>query len=132
MTARCHQGRSPCGGRDGARFIVRRILRLLWSVGASSRSIPRAGAPTVQAGPPPPWFFLALFPIAAVSAALVIRSVAAGIARIRGARPPELGPVEAPALPAPQLAAMQAEMDEMRAELERLKAAESFYAQLQA
>ena len=86
----------------------------------------------MQAGPPPPWFFLALFPILAGSAALVIRTVAGGVARIRAARAPVLPPGDAPSLPPAQLAAMQAEMDEMRAELERLKAAESFYAQLQA
>jgi hypothetical protein len=76
------------------------------------------------------FFFLALFPVAAISAAIVIRSIGGTIARLREGRRP--APELAPPLPAPELAQMRAEIDELRGELERLKAAESFYAQLQA
>ncbi|MFL5382429.1 MAG: bZIP transcription factor [Longimicrobiaceae bacterium] len=79
-------------------------------------------------GPPPPWFFLALFPVAAVSAAIVFASIGATISRLRRGR-------VAAQLPAPvpneQVARLQAEVDELRTQVERLTAAESFYAQLQ-
>jgi hypothetical protein len=82
--------------------------------------------------PPPPWFFLALFPVLAASAGIVIRSIGATIIRVRGPRQPvQLAP-PAPALPDPQVARLQAELDELRTQVERLTAAESFYAQLQA
>ena len=78
--------------------------------------------------PPPPWFFLALFPVLAASAAIVIVSIGATINRLRGLR----RPVElAPPMPDPQVARLQAEVDELRVQVERLTAAESFYAQLQ-
>ncbi len=77
-------------------------------------------------GPPPPWFFLALFPVLAASAGIVIRSVSGGVARIRAARqPPQLAPA-----PDPRVPQMQAELDELRTQVERLTAAQSFYAQL--
>jgi hypothetical protein len=78
-------------------------------------------------GPPPPWFFLALFPVLAASTAIVIRSVSKGVARIRAARQP----AQLPPAPDPQVAQMQAELDELRTQVERLTAAQSFYAQLQ-
>jgi hypothetical protein len=78
-------------------------------------------------GPPPPWFFLALFPVLAASAGIVIRSVSSGVARIRAARQP----AQLPPAPDPQVAQMQAELDELRTQVERLTAAQSFYAQLQ-
>jgi len=78
-------------------------------------------------GPPPPWFFLAFFPIAASSAALVIYSVSLGVARIRGTRPA----AQLAAAPDPRVALMQVELDDLRTQVERLTAAQSFYAQLQ-
>lgn len=80
-------------------------------------------------GPPPPWFFLALFPVAAVSAAIVFASIGVTISRLRRGR------VAAQQLPAAaateaQVARMQAEIDDLRTQVERLSAAESFYAQL--
>ena len=78
--------------------------------------------------PPPPWFFLALFPVLAASAGIVIISIGATISRLRGQR----RPVElAPAVPDPTVARLQAEVDELRVQVERLTATESFYAQLQ-
>lgn len=83
--------------------------------------------------PPPPWFFLALFPMLAVSAGIVIRSIGTAIARVRhGRAPAALVPPPAAALPDPQVARLQAEIDELRTQLERMTAAESFYAQLNA
>ena len=79
-------------------------------------------------GPPPPWFFLALFPVAAVSAAIVFTSIGAAVARLRKGRP--VPQVAAP-VPDEQVARLQAEIDELRTQVERLSAAESFYAQLQ-
>lgn len=78
-------------------------------------------------GPPPPWFFLALFPVLAASAGMVIRSVSSGVARIRAARQP----AQLPPAPDPRVPQMQAELDELRTQVERLAAAQSFYAQLQ-
>ena len=78
-------------------------------------------------GQPPPWFFLALFPVAATSAAIVIMSISAGIARIRASR----RPVQLPPAPDPRMALMQVEIDDLRTQVERLTAAQSFYAQLQ-
>ena len=77
---------------------------------------------------PPPWFFLALFPVLAASAGIVIISIGATINRVRGFRRPV--PI-APAAPDPQVARLQAEVDELRLQVERLTATESFYAQLQ-
>jgi len=78
-------------------------------------------------GPPPPWFFLALFPVLAASAAILIRSTTKGVARIRASRQPaQLAPAADPRVPQ-----MQAEIDELRTQVERLTAAQSFYAQLQ-
>jgi hypothetical protein len=84
--------------------------------------------------PPPPWFFLALFPMLAVSAGIVIRSIGTAIARVRqGRAPAALMPTPAAAsLPDPQVARLQAEIDDLRTQLERMSAAESFYAQLNA
>jgi hypothetical protein len=79
-------------------------------------------------GPPPPWFFLALFPTLAASAGIVIISIGATISRLRGGRRPVR---VAPPVPDPQVARLQAEVDELRVQVERLTAAESFYAQLQ-
>jgi hypothetical protein len=77
---------------------------------------------------PPPWFFLALFPVLAASAGIVIVSIGATISRIRrGKTVVQL----APAVPDAQVARLQAEVDELRTQVERLTAAESFYAQLQ-
>jgi hypothetical protein len=81
---------------------------------------------------PPPWFFLALFPVMAASAGIVIRSIGTAIARIRGPRPPAQLAPPPPAEADPQVARLQAEVDELRSQLERLRDAESFYAQLQA
>ena len=80
-------------------------------------------------GPPPPWFFLALFPTLAVSAGIVVRSIGNAIGRIRAARQPVVLP--APGPDAAQVAQMQAELDELRTQVERLAAAQAFYAQLQ-
>ena len=76
---------------------------------------------------PPPWFFLALFPTLAVSVGIVVRSVGTAIGRIRAGRAP--APLPPPG-PTPQVAQMQAELDELRLQVERLTAAQSFYAQL--
>jgi hypothetical protein len=77
---------------------------------------------------PPPWFFLALFPVLAASAGIVIASIGATISRLqRGRRAVQI----APAAPDPQVARLQAEVDDLRVQLERLTAAEAFYAQLQ-
>jgi len=77
---------------------------------------------------PPPWFFLALFPVAAMSFGIVVVSIGATISRLkRGRQPVELPP----AAPDPQVARLQAEVDELRTQVERLSAAEAFYAQLQ-
>ena len=77
---------------------------------------------------PPPWFFLALFPVLAASAGIVIISIGATINRIRGFR--RAVPIAPPA-PEPQVARLQAEVDDLRLQVERLTAAESFYTQLQ-
>ncbi|HEX8906624.1 MAG TPA: hypothetical protein VF771_17370 [Longimicrobiaceae bacterium] len=79
-------------------------------------------------GPPPPWFFIVIFPVMAASAGIVIRSIGAAIAKVRGPRQPVMLAPQ----PDPQVARLQAEVDELRTQLERLSAAESFYAQLQA
>jgi len=79
-------------------------------------------------GPPPPWFFLALFPTLALSVGIVVRSIGNAIGRIRAARQPAL---PAPGPNAAQVAQMQAELDELRTQVERLAAAQAFYAQLQ-
>ena len=77
---------------------------------------------------PPPWFFLALFPVLAASAGIVIVSIGATIQRIkRGKAVVQI----APPVPDAQVARLQAEVDELRVQVERLSAAESFYAQLQ-
>ncbi|HEV7589568.1 MAG TPA: hypothetical protein VGO40_15745 [Longimicrobium sp.] len=79
-------------------------------------------------GPPPPWFFLALFPVLAASAGIVIASIGATVSRVRrGKTVVQL----APPAPDAQVARLQAEVDELRVQVERLTAAESFYAQLQ-
>jgi len=77
---------------------------------------------------PPPWFFLALFPVLAASAGIVIVSIGATVARIRRGKAVVQLP---PPGPDPQVARLQAEVDELRLHVERLSAAESFYAQLQ-
>ena len=77
---------------------------------------------------PPPWFFLALFPVLAASAGIVIVSIGATISRIRRGKTVVQLP---PPGPDPQVARLQAEVDELRVQVERLSAAESFYAQLQ-
>jgi hypothetical protein len=79
-------------------------------------------------GPPPPWFFLALFPVAAASAAIVFASIGLTISRLRRGKVAEQ--LAAP-VPDEQVARLQAEIDELRTQVERLSAAESFYAQLQ-
>ena len=77
---------------------------------------------------PPPWFFLALFPTLAVSVGIVVRSVGAAVGRLRASRAPARLP---PPGPDPLVAQMQAELDELRTQVERLSAAQAFYAQLQ-
>ena len=77
---------------------------------------------------PPPWFFLALFPVLAASAGIVIVSIGATIARIRRGKPVAQLP---PPVPDAQVARLQAEVDELRVQVERLTADESFYSQLQ-
>jgi hypothetical protein len=77
---------------------------------------------------PPPVFFLLFFPMLAISAGIVIRSIGAAIARVRGPRQP----VQLATHTDAQVARLQAEVDELRGQLERLREAESFYAQLQA
>lgn len=81
---------------------------------------------------PPPWFILALFPVMALSAGIVIRSIGAAVSRLRGPRQPAQLAPPPPAEPDPQVARLQAEVDELRTQVERLSAAETFYAQLQA
>lgn len=78
--------------------------------------------------PPPPWFFLALFPVLAASAGIVIASIGATVSRLRRGRQAEQLPAPAPDA---QVARLQAEVDELRLQVDRLTAAESFYAQLQ-
>jgi len=77
---------------------------------------------------PPPWFFLAFFPVLAASVGIVIVSIGSTIARIKRGKPVVQLP---PAGPDPQVARLQAEVDELRVQVERLTAAESFYSQLQ-
>jgi hypothetical protein len=77
---------------------------------------------------PPPWFFLALFPVLAASVGIVVVSIGATISRIRRGKPVVQLPSPAPDA---QVARLQAEVDELRTQVERLTAAESFYAQLQ-
>ena len=79
-------------------------------------------------GPPPPWFFIAIFPVMAASLGIVIWSIGNTVARLRASRQPVQLP---PAMPDPQVARLQAEVDDLRLQVERLTAAESFYAQLQ-
>ena len=79
-------------------------------------------------GPPPPWFFIAIFPVMAASMGIVIWSIGNTVARLRASRQPVMLP---PAMPDPQVARLQTEVDELRLQVERLTAAESFYAQLQ-
>jgi len=76
-----------------------------------------------------PWFPLALFPMMAVSVGIVVRSIGTAVARVRGPRAPQM---LADAAPTPEVLRLQAEVDELRTQVERLRAAESFYAQLQA
>jgi len=78
---------------------------------------------------PPPWFFLALFPVLAASAGIVIVSIGATIRRVQ--RGKAAMQQLAPPVPDAQVARLQAEVDELRVQVERLTAAESFYAQLQ-
>ena len=83
---------------------------------------------------PPPWFFLALFPVLAASAGIVIVSIGATIARIRRGKPVAQlppPPAQPTLLEDPRVPRLQAEVDELRVQVERLTAAESFYAQLQ-
>jgi hypothetical protein len=79
-------------------------------------------------GPPPPWFFIAIFPVMAASLGIVIWSIGNTVARMRASKQPVMLP---PAGPDPQVARLQSEVDELRLQVERLTAAESFYAQLQ-
>jgi hypothetical protein len=76
---------------------------------------------------PPPWFFLALFPVLAASAGIVIVSIGATLSRLRRGKAAAQIP---PPVPEAQVARLQAELDELRTQVERLAAAESFYAQL--
>jgi hypothetical protein len=77
-------------------------------------------------GPPPPWFFITIFPVMAISAGIVIRSIGSTVMRLRAAKQQALSP---PA-PDPRMAQMQAEIEDLRTQVERLSAAQSFYAQL--
>jgi len=78
-------------------------------------------------GPPAPYFLIALFPAMAVSAGIVIRSVGNAIGKIRASRQPaQLAPMG----PDPHVLQLQAELDELRTQVERLSTAQSFYAQL--
>lgn len=77
---------------------------------------------------PPPWFFLALFPVAAASFGIVVVSIGATISRLKRGRTVAQLP---PTGPDPQVARLQAEVDDLRMQVERLTAAEAFYAQLQ-
>ena len=66
-------------------------------------------------------------PVFAVSARIVIRATTDAMLRVRAASRP------APALELPPpSAALEAEVEELRAQVERMAAAEAFYAQLQA
>jgi hypothetical protein len=67
-------------------------------------------------------------PVFAVSARIMLRAATDSLVRVRTASRP------AAALPPPpaEVAAMQRELEDLRAEVERLKEAESFYAQLDA
>ncbi|HEX8695797.1 MAG TPA: hypothetical protein VF746_25500 [Longimicrobium sp.] len=65
-------------------------------------------------------------PVLAVSFRIVVRAIADAVAQVRAASRPQ------PVAPDPQVARLQAEVDELRAQVERLSTAESFYAQLQA
>ena len=67
-------------------------------------------------------------PVFAVSARMVIRAITDSLLRVRGAS--RAGPALQPA--DPQVAALQAELEELRAQMERVTATEAFYAQLQA
>lgn len=80
----------------------------------------------------PPWFLLALFPMMAISAGIVVRSIGAAVARVRGPRTAQMLAPAPSAGPDPDVLRLQAEVDELRTQVERLRAAEAFYAQLQA
>jgi hypothetical protein len=69
---------------------------------------------------------LAAIPVLAISFRIMIRAVADGMAQVRAASHAR------PVAPDPQVARLQAEVEELRAQVERLSTAESFYAQLQA
>jgi len=77
-------------------------------------------------GPPPPWFFITIFPVMAISAGIVIRSIGSAVARLRAGREP----VQLLPAPDPRMAQMQAEIEELRTQVDRLSAAQAFYAQL--
>jgi hypothetical protein len=78
--------------------------------------------------PDAPWFAIALFPSMALSVAIVVRSLGNAAGRIRAARQPV--PLAA-GVDAEQVAQMHAEIDELRTQVERLAAAQAFYAELQ-
>jgi hypothetical protein len=65
-------------------------------------------------------------PVFAVSARVMLRAVADALLRVREGSPP------APAIePLGKVAALQREVEELRAQIDRMSATESFYAQLQ-
>src|SRR5690242_19909897 len=125
MAPRRHQGASAAAGpaapaivvsippNPSSPFVRRSITR--------SRSTLPGGSAMPPEGPPP-WFFLALFPVLAASAGIVIVSIGATIQRIkRGKTVVQV----APPVPDAQVARLQAEVDELRVQVERLTAAES-------
>jgi hypothetical protein len=63
----------------------------------------------------------------AIAASIVVGSISKAVSRL-----PAMRQQAQPALPDPRVAQLQGEVDELRAQVERLAAAESFYAQLQA
>ena len=77
---------------------------------------------------PPAWLILSFLPTAAVSAAIVIRSMGSTILRLRAARQSER--LELAAASSADTARLEAEIDELRAEVAKLSEAQAFYARL--
>jgi hypothetical protein len=66
-------------------------------------------------------------PVFAVSARVMLRAGADALLRVRQASSPPAAAIEPPG----KVAALQREVEELRAQVDRMSATESFYAQLQ-
>lgn len=65
-----------------------------------------------------------------IFAAIAFAIFAQGVATLRGRNPRALPPQPSAPVEDPRVASLQAEVDELRTQVQRLAAAESFYAQL--